>query len=326
MKYRQAGDAGPLLPVVSLGLWQRFGEDGDPLTQRAIIRGALELGVNHFDLANNYGPPPGGAEIRFGKVLQSDLKRQRDSIIISTKAGYPMWPGPHGAGGTRKHLLASLDQSLGRMGLDYVDIFYSHRRDMDTPLEETMSALALAVRQGKARHAGISSYNVADTHTCIQIARRLNMPTLIHQPSYSIVNRWIEEDGLLDALGKERVGCVSFAPMAQGLLSNRYLQGISRDSRAALGKHPKPKVITVDFLDRLSLLQALADRRGQTLAQLSISWALKDQRVTSTAIGVSSVAQLRENVDAINSVQFTTGDLSEIDDLFLDWQMNMWRP
>ncbi|MFJ5851013.1 aldo/keto reductase [Streptomyces sp. NPDC092903] len=326
MIYRRVGNSDLLLPTVSCGLWQGFGSDGDHSIQRKIILSALDLGVTHFDLANNYGPPRGQAEEFVGRLLRSDLARRRDGIVISTKAGYPMWPGPYGEGGSRKHIVASLEQSLVRMGLDYVDIFYSHRYSSDTPLEETMAALASVVHAGKARYVGISSYSRDASHRSLEILRSLGVNVLLHQPSYSMMNRWIEEDGLLDLAGEEGMGCIVFGPMAQGLLSDRYLGGIPTDSRAARGKHPKRHLITTELLDRVRRLGDLASRRGQTLAQLAISWTLRDPRVTSTVVGLSSVDQLRENVEACKNLCFNSSESAEIDAVFDGAQMYSWRP
>ncbi|MFD7027449.1 aldo/keto reductase [Streptomyces sp. NPDC059917] len=326
MIYRRVGNSELVLPAVSCGLWQGFGSDGDYSDRRRVILSALDIGVTHFDLANNYGPPNGQAEMFFGRVLGSDLARRRDEIVISTKAGYPMWPGPYGEGGSRKHIVAALDQSLARMGLDHVDIFYSHRYCADTPLEETMDALAFAVKSGKARYVGISSYSRNDSYRSLEILRSLGVNVLLHQPSYSMMNRWIEEDGLLDLVGEERMGCVVFGTMAQGLLSNRYLSGMPADSRAAQGKHPKRRLITPELLSRVRRLSGLASRRGQTLAQLAISWALRDSRVTSAVVGVSSVDQLRENVKACRNLCFSPSESAEVDAIFREAQIYSWRP
>ncbi|MFF5980672.1 aldo/keto reductase [Streptomyces olindensis] len=326
MIYRSAGNSELLLPAVSCGLWQGFGSDGDHAASRDIVLAALDLGVTHFDLANNYGPPKGQAETFLGRLLRSELAGRRDEMVISTKAGYPMWPGPYGEGASRKHIIASLDQSLVRMGLDHVDIFYSHRYCPDTPLEETMSALASAVHSGKARYVGVSSYSRDDSLRCLEMLRNLDIHVLIHQPSYSMMNRWIEEDGLLDLAGEEGMGCVVFGPMAQGLLSDRYLNGIPADSRAARGRHPKQHVITPELLARVKRLGGLASSRGQTLAQLAIAWVLRDSRVTSAVMGVSSVDQLRENVAGCKNLTFSASESAEIDAVFMDAQMYSWRP
>jgi L-glyceraldehyde 3-phosphate reductase len=305
MPYRRCGRSGLKLPEVSLGLWQNFG-DGSPLeTQRAILRRAFDLGVTHFDLANNYGPPFGSAEINFGRIFAEDFRPYRDELIISTKAGYDMWPGPYGEWGSRKYLLASLDQSLKRMGLEYVDIFYSHRFDPDTPLEETMGALDAAVRQGKALYAGISSYSPERTAEAIALLRALGTPLLIHQPSYSMLNRWIE-GGLLDVLGTEGIGCIAFSPLAQGVLTGKYLGGIPTGSRASLNGSLSQDQLTERTLTHVRNLNDIAAARGQSLAQMAISWVLRDQRVTSALIGASSIAQLEENLAAAARTQFTS--------------------
>jgi L-glyceraldehyde 3-phosphate reductase len=313
MEYRRTGRSGLKLPAVSLGLWHNFGDDRTLDSQRAILRRAFDLGVTHFDLANNYGPPYGAAEANFGTILAQDFRRYRDELVISSKAGYDMWPGPYGEFGSRKYLLSSLDQSLGRMGLDYVDIFYSHRFDPDTPLEETMGALASAVQQGKALYVGVSSYNPEQTRRAARILRELGVPALIHQPSYSMINRWIEEDGLLDVLAEEGMGCIGFVPLAQGLLTDRYLGGIPADSRAAQGKSLDPALVSEDLVGRLRALNEVAAGRGQSLAQLALSWVLRDQRVTSALIGASSVAQLEANVAAVGAPALTADELAEID-------------
>jgi L-glyceraldehyde 3-phosphate reductase len=325
MQYRRVGRSGLELPAISLGLWQNFGEDRPLETQRAIVRRAFDLGITHFDLANNYGPPYGSAEENFGRVLATDLRGHRDELVISTKAGYDMWPGPYGDRGSRKYLLASLDQSLRRMGLPYVDIFYSHRADPDTPLEETMGALAAAVRQGKALYAGISSYSPERTRQAAEILRGLGTPLLIHQPSYSMLNRWIEEDGLLEVLEEEGVGCIVFSPLAQGLLTDRYLAGIPEGSRAS-----RPGTIDQDQLSEATLakvraLNELAGRRGQSLAQLAIAWVLRDARVTSALLGASSVAQLEANVAALDNLAFGDDELAEIDRHATEAGINLWE-
>ena len=311
MAYRRSGRSGLKLPVLSLGFWHNFG-DGSPLrTQRAIVRRAFDLGITHFDLANNYGPPYGSAEENAGRILRSDFGRYRDELVISTKAGWDMWPGPYGDLGSRKYLLASLDQSLRRLGLDYVDIFYSHRLDPDTPLEETLGALDTAVRQGKALYAGISSYPPAETRRAAAILRDLGTPLLIHQPSYSMLNRWIE-DGLLDVLGEEQVGCIPFSPLAQGQLTNRYLNGIPAGSRATHSPFLGVEEIEKN-LPRIRALDAIARRRGQSLAQMALAWVLRDPRVTSAIIGASSVEQLEDNVRALEKLDFAPEELAEID-------------
>jgi L-glyceraldehyde 3-phosphate reductase len=321
--YRRCGRSGIDLPEVSLGLWQNFGDDRPIDTQRAILRRAFDLGVTHFDLANNYGPPYGSAEINFGRLLREDFRPYRDELIISTKAGYDMWPGPYGDHGSRKYLLASLDQSLGRMGLDYVDIFYSHRADPDTPLEETMGALATAVTSGKALYAGISSYNAQRTDQAAVILREMGVPLLIHQPSYSMLNRWIEE-ALLDTLGREGIGCIAFSPLAQGVLTGKYLNGIPDGSRATLGGSLTRDQISERTLTHVRALNDIAAQRGQSLAQLALSWALRDERVTSVLIGASSVAQLEENLAAAGHSQFTEAELSAIDQHAVEAGINIW--
>jgi L-glyceraldehyde 3-phosphate reductase len=311
MSYRRSGRSGLKLPVLSLGFWHNFG-DGSPLsTQRAIVRRAFDLGITHFDLANNYGPPYGSAEENAGRILRSDFGRYRDELVISTKAGWDMWPGPYGDLGSRKYLLASLDQSLRRLGLEYVDIFYSHRLDPDTPLEETLGALDTAVRQGKALYAGISSYPPAETRRAAAILRSLGTPLLIHQPSYSLLNRWIE-DGLLDMLGEEQVGCIPFSPLAQGQLTNRYLKGVPAGSRATHSPFLGLDEIEKN-LPRIRALDAIATRRGQSLAQMALAWVLRDPRVTSAIVGASSVEQLEDNVRALEKLDFAPDELAEID-------------
>jgi L-glyceraldehyde 3-phosphate reductase len=323
LPYRRCGRSGIQLPEVSLGLWQNFG-DGKPIEgQRAILRRAFDLGVTHFDLANNYGPPYGSAEINFGRVMREDLRPYRDELIISTKAGYDMWPGPYGEFGSRKYLLASLDQSLGRMGLDYVDIFYSHRFDPDTPLEETMGALDSAVRSGKALYAGISSYSAERTVEAASILRRLGTPLLIHQPSYSMLNRWIE-GGLLDVLEHEGIGCIAFSPLAQGVLTGKYLGGVPSGSRASADGSLSSDQISAPILAHVRALAEIAAARGQSLAQLALSWALRDPRVTSVLIGASSVAQLEENLAAAGHSDFTEEELAAIDRDAVDAGINIW--
>jgi len=313
MAYRRCGSSGLKLPQISLGLWHNFGDVDSVANGRAILRRAFDRGITHFDLANNYGPPPGTAEENFGKILRQDFLPYRDEMIISTKAGYLMWPGPYGEWGSRKYLLASLDQSLRRMGLDYVDIFYSHRPDPETPLSETMMALDHAVRQGKALYAGISNYSAEQTREAAQILRDLGTPCLIHQPSYSLFNRWIEAD-LLQLLGNEGIGCIAFSPLAQGLLSSRYLQGIPEDSRAAKPHgFLKRDRITDDKIAQIRKLNALAERRGQTLAQMALTWVLRDARVTSALVGVSRIEQLEENLRAISAAPLHEEELAEID-------------
>jgi L-glyceraldehyde 3-phosphate reductase len=321
--YRRCGRWGLKLPAITLGLWQNFGHDRPFATGREIVLRAFDLGVTHFDLANNYGPPYGSAEENFGKILHDDLRPYRDELLISSKAGYDMWPGPYGEWGTRKYLLASLDQSLERLGLDYVDIFYSHRFDPDTPLEETMGALDTAVRQGKALYAGISSYSAAKTREAAAILRELGTPLLIHQPSYSMLNRWIEPE-LLDALEELGVGCIAFSPLAQGMLTDRYLDGIPEGSRASQDGSFSPDLLTEDNLDRIRALNEIAKRRGQTLAQMALAWVLRDPRVTSALIGASSVAQLEDNLGALEKLDFDDEDLAEIDCYATDAGINLW--
>ncbi|MFC9811835.1 L-glyceraldehyde 3-phosphate reductase [Streptomyces virginiae] len=313
MEYRRTGHSGLKLPAISLGLWHNFGDDRSLESQRAILRRAFDLGVTHFDLANNYGPPPGSAELNFGKIFSQDFASYRDELILSTKAGYLMHPGPYGEWGSRKYLLSSLDASLKRMGVDYVDIFYSHRFDPQTPLEETMGALASAVQQGKALYVGVSSYTAEQTAEAVRILRGMGVRPLIHQPSYSMINRWTEEDGLLDALEDAGMGCISFAPLAQGLLTDKYLKGIPADSRAAQGKSLNPDLLSDDVLRRLAGLNEIASRRGQSLAQLALTWVLRDERMTSALIGASSVRQLEQNVAALAGAPLSEAELKEID-------------
>ncbi|HWF73102.1 MAG TPA: L-glyceraldehyde 3-phosphate reductase [Solirubrobacteraceae bacterium] len=323
LRYRRCGRSGIALPAISLGLWQNFGDDRPLATSRAIVRRAFDLGITHFDLANNYGPPYGSAEINFGRLLAEDLRPYRDELVISTKAGYDMWPGPYGEWGSRKYLLASLDQSLHRMGLDYVDIFYSHRFDPETPLEETMGALATAIHQGKALYVGISSYSPEHTEEASRILRELGTPLLIHQPSYSMFNRWIEE-GLLDVLEREGVGAIVFSPLAQGMLTDKYLTGIPEDSRVTRGNYLAKEMISEEAIARARALAEIAERRGQTLAQLAIAWALRDERVTSALIGASSVAQLEQNVAALERLAFEPGELEEIEQYAQEAGINLW--
>lgn len=324
MTYRRTGRSGLQLPAVSLGLWHNFGDDATLERQRAVLRRAFDLGVTHFDLANNYGPPYGAAEANFGRHLRDDFRPYRDELIISSKAGYDMWPGPYGEWGSRKYLLASLDQSLARMGVDYVDIFYSHRFDPDTPLEETMGALDTAVRSGRALYAGISSYSPQRTREAAAILRSMGTPLLIHQPSYSMLNRWVE-DGLLDVLGEEGIGCIAFSPLAQGMLTDRYLDGIPAGSRAAQGKSLDPGMLDQATLGHIGALNAVARDRGQSLAQLALSWVLRDERVTSVLIGASSVAQLEANLGALQGPEFTADELAAIDADAVDAGINLWR-
>ena len=323
MPYRRVGRSGLKLPAVSLGLWQNFGDDKPLETQRAILRRAFDLGVTHFDLANNYGPPAGSAESNFGRILREDFLPYRDEMIISSKAGYDMWPGPYGDLGSRKYLLASLDQSLNRLGLDYVDIFYSHRADPDTPLEETMGALHTAVTSGRALYAGISSYSPERTREAVRIMNDLGTPLVIHQPSYSMFNRWIE-DGLLDTVDELGLGIIAFSPLAQGLLTDRYLGEIPPDSRAAKGGSLKSGMINDDTLTRVKALNDIAAGRGQSLAQLAISWALRNTRVTSALIGASSVTQLEQNLGAVQNLDFEAGELAAIEEHAKDAGINLW--
>ena len=311
MPYRRAGRSGIKLPALSLGFWHNFGDISPLGTQRAIVRRAFDLGITHFDLANNYGPPYGSAEENAGRILRTDFKRYRDELVISTKAGWDMWPGPYGEFGSRKYMLASLDQSLKRLGLDYVDIFYSHRLDRETPLEETLGALDTAVRQGKALYAGISSYPPAETLEAASILRNLGTPLLIHQPSYSLLNRWIE-DGLLDVLGDEQIGCIVFSPLSQGQLTNRYLGGVPAGSRATHSPFLNADQVK-ENLPRVRALDAIATRRGQSLAQMALAWVLRDSRVTSAIIGASSVEQLEDDVQALQKLDFEPEELAEID-------------
>jgi L-glyceraldehyde 3-phosphate reductase len=324
MQYRRCGNSGIQLPAVSLGLWNNFGDDKPLETQRAILRRAFDRGICHFDLANNYGPPAGSAEANFGRHMREDLRPYRDELIISTKAGYDMWPGLYGEWGSRKYLLASLDQSLQRMGLDYVDIFYSHRFDPDTPLEETLGAVDTAVKQGKALYAGISSYSGARTQEAVQILRSLGTPLLIHQPSYSLVNRWIEDD-LLGVLEEEGVGCIVFSPLAQGLLTARYLDGIPADSRAAKGTFFDKDWLTDENLGHVRALNEIAAARGQSLAQLAVAWVLRDARVTSALIGASSVEQLDDTLGALDKLDFSDDELAAIDQHAIDLGINIWE-
>jgi L-glyceraldehyde 3-phosphate reductase len=323
MPYRRTGRSGLKLPAISLGLWWNFGHDRPLETSRAIVRRAFDLGITHFDLANNYGPPYGSAEENFGRILRDDLHPYRDELVISTKAGYDMWPGPYGEWGSRKYLLASLDQSLARMRLEYVDVFYSHRFDPETPLEETMGALDTAVRRGKALYAGISSYSAAKTRDAAAILRDLGTPLLIHQPSYSLLNRWIEPE-LLDALGELGAGCITFSPLAQGMLTDRYLDGIPEGARADRPYSLSPDLLTDEALAKIRALNELAAARGQTLAQMALAWTLRDPRVTSTLVGASSVPQLEDNVGAIERLDFSEDELAEIDRHATDSGINIW--
>jgi L-glyceraldehyde 3-phosphate reductase len=323
MQYRRCGRSGLLLPAIVLGLWHNFGFDRPYETSREIVLRAFDLGVTHFDLANNYGPPYGSAETNFGRMLRDDLRPYRDELVISTKAGWDMWPGPYGEWGSRKYLLASLDQSLERMGLDYVDIFYSHRFDPETPLEETMGALDSAVRQGKALYVGISSYGAERTAEAAAILRELGTPLLIHQPSYSLLNRWIEPE-LLDVLEREGVGCIAFSPLAQGMLTDRYLDGIPEGSRAARGETLTPDMLTEENMSHIRALNELAARRGQPLSQMAIAWVLRDPRMTAALIGASSVAQLEQNIAALDQLEFSDEELEEIDRNAVEAGINLW--
>ncbi|MCX5493357.1 L-glyceraldehyde 3-phosphate reductase [Kaistia dalseonensis] len=322
--YRRVGRSGLCLPAISLGLWQNFGDDVPLETQRGIVRRAFDLGVTHFDLANNYGPPPGSAEINFGRILGDDLKAHRDELIVSTKAGYNMWKGPYGEWGSRKHVLASLDQSLKRMNIDYVDIFYSHRFDPSTPLEETMGALHQAVVSGKALYAGISSYSPRRTREAADILKRLGTLLLIHQPSYSMFNRWIEKE-LIDTAGELGVGIIAFSPLAQGLLTTRYLNGVPADSRGAKQGSLRPEFLSDETIGRIRELDKIASARGQTLAQLALSWSLRNDKVTSALIGASSVRQLEENLAAAGKTSFDAAELAEIDRHAVDLGINLWQ-
>lgn len=326
MPYRRSGRSGLDLPAISLGLWHNFGDDVPLERQQAILRRAFDRGVTHFDLANNYGPPYGSAERNFGTLFARDFRPYRDELVISSKAGYDMWPGPYGqGGGSRKYITASADQSLQRTGLDYFDIFYSHRFDETTPLEETCGALDSLVRAGKALYVGISSYSAQRTREAVEILRAMGTPLLIHQPSYSMLNRWIEEEGLLDALGETGVGCIAFSPLAQGMLTNKYLKGIPEGSRAAQGKSLDPALLTDTALKHIRALDRLAKTRGQTLAQMALAWALRDPRVTSVLIGASSVEQLDDSLDAVKKLRFTKDELAKIDKHAQDTGINLWK-
>jgi L-glyceraldehyde 3-phosphate reductase len=323
MRYNRTGRSGLLLPAISLGLWQNFGGERPLETSRAIVRRAFDLGITHIDLANNYGPPYGSAEETFGVLLRKDLRPYRDELVVSTKAGYDMWPGPYGEWGSRKYLLASLDQSLGRIGLDYVDIFYSHRFDPETPLAETIGALDTAVRQGKALYVGISSYSAEHTREAAAILRELGTPLLIHQPSYSMLNRWIEDE-LLDTLGEEGIGCIAFSPLAQGMLTDKYLDGIPAGSRATRDDSLSPKLLTEQTLAKIRGLGEIAAGRGQTLAQMAVAWTLRDPRMTSALVGVSSIEQLEMNVGALDNLDFSDDELAEIDRYATESDINIW--
>jgi L-glyceraldehyde 3-phosphate reductase len=323
MDYRRCGASGLRLPAISLGLWHNFGGDRPLETSREILRRAFDLGVTHIDLANNYGPPYGSAEETFGRVLRDDLRPYRDELVISTKAGYDMWPGPYGEWGSRKYVLSSLDQSLARMGLEYVDIFYSHRFDPETPLEETMGALDSAVRSGRALYAGISSYSPEKTKEAYEILEALGTPLLIHQPSYSLLNRWIEPD-LLDTLGELGVGCIGFSPLAQGMLTDKYLNGIPEGSRASRNTSLSPDLLTEQALAKIRALNEVASSRGQSLAQLALAWTLRDERMTSTLIGASSIAQLEDSLGALRNLTFSADELAEIDKYATEADINLW--
>jgi L-glyceraldehyde 3-phosphate reductase len=324
--YRRCGRSGLRLPAVSLGLWHNFGDDKPIESQRAILRRAFDRGVTHFDLANNYGPPYGSAEANFGAIFAQDFKPYRDELVISTKAGYDMWPGPYGEWGSRKYLLGSLDQSLARMGLDHVDIFYSHRYDPETPLEETMGALATAVQSGRAIYAGISSYSAERTRDAAALLRQMGVPLLIHQPSYSMLNRWVEDGdpSLLDVLGEEGIGCIAFSPLAQGMLTDRYLDGIPEGSRAAQGKSLDPSLLTDRAIAHVRRLNEIAGGRGQSLAQLALAWVLRDERVTSVLIGASSVAQLDDNLAVLDHLELSQDELDAIETDAVDSGINIW--
>jgi L-glyceraldehyde 3-phosphate reductase len=324
MIYNRCGRSGLKLPAISLGLWHNFGDDVAHRTKQALVRTAFDLGITHFDLANNYGPPPGSAELAFGEILRTDFAGHRDELIISSKAGYDMWPGPYGEWGSRKYLLASLDQSLKRMGLDYVDIFYSHRFDPETPLEETMGALDHAVRSGKALYAGISSYNSQRTREAAAILHRLGTPCLIHQPSYSLLNRWVEDDGLLDTLDGLGIGSIVFSPLAQGMLTDRYLEGVPEDSRAAQGKSLRQSFLSDQTLANIRALNAIAARRGQTLAQMALAWVLRKGRVTTELIGASRPEQIVDCVGALDTLEFSETELAEIDTYAREAHINLW--
>ncbi len=324
MLYNRCGRSGLKLPAISLGLWHNFGFGRPVDSMRAICRTAFDLGITHFDLANNYGPPPGSAEINFGDILRGDFRTLRDELVISSKAGYDMWPGPYGEWGSRKYLVASLDQSLKRMGLDYVDIFYSHRFDPETPLEETMGALDAIVRQGKALYVGISSYNSRRTKEAAAILERLGTPCLIHQPSYSMVNRWVETDGLLDTLEAKGIGAIVFSPLAQGMLTDKYLNGVPGDSRAATAGSFDPKFLTPENVGRVRQLNEIARRRGQSLAQMALAWVLRDKRVTSALIGASRPEQVIDAVGALDRLDFSADELKEIDRHAVEAGINLW--
>ncbi|WP_378942054.1 L-glyceraldehyde 3-phosphate reductase [Paracoccus sp. R86501] len=324
MQYRRCGRSGLKLPAISLGLWHNFGHDTPHQTKREICRTAFDLGITHFDLANNYGPPPGSAEEAFGEILRTDFAGYRDQLIISSKAGYDMWPGPYGEWGSRKSLIASCDQSLKRMGLDYVNIFYSHRFDPDTPLEETMGALDHIVRSGRALYVGISSYNSQRTQEAAAILKDLGTPCVIHQPSYNMLNRWVENDGLLDTLDDHGIGSIVFTPLAQGMLTGKYLKGIPKDSRAAQGKSLSPDWLSDDMIQRLNGLNDIAQARGQSLAQMAVAWVLRGGRVTSALIGASRAEQVRDCVGALGNTAFSDAEIAQIDDLSAKGDVNIW--
>jgi L-glyceraldehyde 3-phosphate reductase len=324
MPYRRCGRSGLKLPAISLGLWHNFGHDTPHETKQAICRRAFDLGITHFDLANNYGPPPGSAEEAFGAILRTDFRGYRDELIVSSKAGYGMWPGPYGEWGSRKYMIASCDQSLKRLGLDYVDIFYSHRYDPDTPLEETMTALDHIVRSGKALYAGISSYNSQRTREAVAILDELGTPCLIHQPSYSMINRWVEEDGLLDTLEDLEIGSIVFSPLAQGMLTNKYLAGIPEGSRASQGKSLKTDFLNERNIENIRALNGIAERRGQTLAQMALAWVLRGGRVTSALIGASRPEQVEDCVGAVANLDFTADELAGIETHAREADINLW--
>src|SRR5690606_6261103 len=324
MVYNTCGNSGLKLPAISLGLWHNFGDDKPHSIKQEICRTAFDLGITHFDLANNYGPPPGTAELAFGRILKEDFAGLRDELVISTKAGYEMWPGPYGEWGSKKYLIASCDQSLKRMGLDYVDIFYSHRFDPNTPLEETMQALDYIVRSGKALYVGISSYNSKRTKAAVAILKELGTPCLIHQPSYSMLNRWIEDDGLLDTINELGIGSIVFSPLAQGMLTTKYLKDIPEDSRASQLKSLNPNFLNDDNIEKIKQLNRIAENRNQTLAQMAIAWVLRNRRVTSALIGASRAEQVVDCVGAINNLDFTDGELTEIDRYATDGGLNIW--
>lgn len=324
MKYRYCGRSGLKLPLVSLGLWHNFGEDTPHQSKREICRKAFDMGITHFDLANNYGPPPGSAEIAFGEILRTDLRNYRDELVISSKAGYDMWPGPYGDWGSRKYVIASCDQSLKRLGVDYVDIFYSHRVDPNTPLEETMGALDQIVRSGKALYVGISSYNSERTRQAAAILKDLGTPCLIHQPSYNMLNRWVETDGLKDTLSSLGIGSIAFTPLAQGLLTNKYINGIPGGSRASQAKSLELQTITPELINKLNHLNEIAQSRGQTLAQMAIAWVLRDETITSALIGASSAQQVEDCAGAIGNLSFSQNELDQIDQVATDADINLW--